>query len=96
MQKIGLFGLGTGLDLYFSLVPKFELAKVSFIVDNSANIEKERTYENIPIICIEQLERYDFDCIIITSRHFIQIYNQLILNGVPGEQIKVFPILINF
>lgn len=94
MKTIALFGVGTGLELYYDLHKNEFDNKVLIIFDNGA-IENQ-TFMGIQVYKPSNIHKYEFKQLIITSRHYIEIYNQLLLLDIVEEKVEVFLPLINF
>jgi hypothetical protein len=92
-MKYALFGWGSGLDLFFELEGDKQ-HEVIVVFDNNPQLPK--AINGIPIDVIENIKNYNFNKIMITSRHYTDIYNQLILTGIDVKKIEVFLPLINF
>lgn len=92
MKKV-LFGLGSGLELYVSMAQTHEMQEVQCILDNSPNVD------SVLGISVLRPSQFSFSAdtkVVITSRHYVDIYNQLIVSGVAPKDIDVFPALINW
>lgn len=94
MKEIALFGCGSGLDFYLKLNPQNLINNISVIFDNNPTAKSNAF--NIDVVLPINIGNYQFDQIIITSRHYVDIYNQLVVLGVPEQEIDVFAHLINF
>ncbi|EWH09500.1 hypothetical protein DS2_12488 [Catenovulum agarivorans DS-2] len=95
MTNIALIGCGTYLDLYFDMHPEVELNQVKVILDNAPNISE---YQKIPVrklkdMTEKDMENYDF--FTITSRHHIDLHNQLLTMGITQNKIKVFTAIVS-
>jgi len=87
-KNIALFGFGSGLDLYLNMRTYERDEKIVVIFDNNASL-----YQGSPDFIVDfpiNIELYQFERLFITSRHYINIYKQLLLLGVEEEKIEVF------
>lgn len=88
MKKIGLFGCGSLLDVFFDTE---SCEDVVVIFDN---FSKDTSYQGVPICKAEKLLEFDLDSIVITSRHYADIKKQIYLMGFPKEKIFIYPAII--
>ncbi len=95
MTKKVLFGCGTFLNLYLDLCGLAHKQGIKAIYDNTPKCEK---VDGIDVLHARELagSAFDFDEIIITSRHYIDIYNQLVTLGCPESKITVFHALLSW
>ena len=93
MPATVLFGCGTGLELYLSMLDSSGISHIECIVDNNPKVSE---ICGIPVKNASYLAQLTDKKIIITSRHYIDIFNQIVANGVAKEDIEVFNALINW
>ena len=86
-ESIMLFGVGTGLDLYFSLHDSAETQSIVAILDNGAH---GNSYNGFDVDNPENIDNYKFDKVVITSRHYLDIYKQLRSFEIKDNNIEVF------
>lgn len=94
IKKIALFGCGSGLNLYFDMSTHTKDEQIVVIFDNNASLYQGKLdfVVDLPI----NVELYQFEQLVITSRHYIDIYKQLLLLGVEEERIDIFAPMINY
>lgn len=81
-----IFGCGTGLDFFlkYEMQPKVKY----FLVDN----DKTRfgdTFQGFEVRSINEFSVESVDMVVVVSRHFYDIYKQLVSIGFSKEKIKI-------
>lgn len=85
--RILIFGAGSGgVNFYKSCRGRF---RVLGFVDNSSQKQGQRLFGK-PVYAPGELAQLDFDKIIIASDYYVEIYPQLISQGIPDSKVDIF------
>ena len=87
-RRIILFGLGKVFKLFMDVVDTTKIDIVA-LCDNNIDLHG-KTMLGIQIIEVEKIIDYDFDYVVITSKYYIDMNEQLIRAGIGDECILNF------
>lgn len=88
MYKILFFGTGSGCERIKGIIDNQKI-KIMAYIDN--DMKKQGNFiENKKIISVNEIEKFDYDYIIVTSQYYQEIRQQLFSLNVKAEKIIEF------